>query len=80
MNFEFQHITYAGWGLLGLVFWIIGYFYFLKNLNCLFLKNIKNRDYLFRSLVFLAGVTGWLYISFALAGPRKPLGMDKKYN
>jgi len=30
-----------------------------------------------RTLLFVAGVVGWLYISFALAGPRRPMGMDK---
>lgn len=78
MNFEFQHIAYAGWGILGLVFWIIGYFYFFKKPQLFIPKKYKKSGFPFlRSLVFVAGVTGWLYISFALAGPRKPLGMDK---
>lgn len=78
MNFEFQHIAYAGWGILGLLFWIVGYFYFFKKPQLFIPKKYKKSGFPFlRSLVFLAGVTGWLYISFALAGPRMPLGMDK---
>ncbi len=78
MNFEFQHIAYAGWGIVGLIFWVIGYFYFFKKPQLFIPKKYKKSGFPFlRSLIFLTGVAGWLYISFALAGPRKPLGMDK---
>ena len=78
MNFEFQHITYAGWGILGLIFWVIGYFYFFKKPQLFIPKKYKKSGIpILRSLIFLVGIVGWLYISFALAGPRRPLGMDK---
>lgn len=78
MNYEFQHIQYAAFGALGLIFWIIGYFYFFKKPQLVIPKKYKKKGFpLLRSLIFIAGVVSWLYISFALAGPRKPLGMDK---
>lgn len=78
MSFEFQHITYALWGLLGLIFWLISFFYWFKKPQILLPKKYKKRGFpLLRSLVFIAGFIGWIYISFALAGPRRPMGMDK---
>ncbi len=78
MNFEFQHIHYAAFGLLGLIFWMISFFYILKKPQLFIPAKYKKKGFpFFRSLFFIAGVVGWLYISFALAGPRKPLGMDK---
>ena len=64
MNFEFQHIAYAGWGIVGLIFWVIGYFYFFKKPQLFIPKKYKKSGFPFlRSLIFLAGVAGWLYIS-----------------
>lgn len=78
MNFEFSHINYALWGLLGLVFWLISFFYwFRKPQLFLPIKYKKKGIPLLRTAVFIVGVIGWFYISFALAGPRRPLGMDK---
>lgn len=78
MNFEFQHITYAFWGLVGLLFWIISFFYWFRKPQLFLPKKYKKSGLpILRTLIFFAGVIGWLYISFALAGPRRPLGMDK---
>jgi Ca-activated chloride channel family protein len=78
MNFEFQHIQYAGFAALGLVFWIVGYFYWFKKPQLFIPKKYKKKGFPFlRSIIFLMGVVSWLYIGFALAGPRRPLGMDK---
>lgn len=78
MNFEFQHITYALWGLVGLLFWLVSFFYWFKKPQLFLPAKYKKKGFpVVRSLIFIAGVIGWLYISFALAGPRKPLGMDK---
>lgn len=78
MNFEFQHLHYAVWGLVGLIFWIIGYFYIFKKPQLYIPKRYKKGGFPFlRSIIFLMGVVSWLYISFALAGPRRPMGMDK---
>lgn len=78
MNFEFQHITYALWGLAGLVFWLISFFYWFRRPQLFIPQKYKKKGIpLLRSLLFICGVIGWLYISFALAGPRRPMGMDK---
>jgi Ca-activated chloride channel family protein len=78
MNYEFQHLHYAFWGIAGLIFWIIGYFYWFKKPQLFIPRKYKKGGFpFFRILIFCLGVTGWLYISFALAGPRRPLGMDK---
>jgi Ca-activated chloride channel family protein len=78
MSFEFQHIQYAIFGIIGLLFWIIGYFYWLKRPQLFIPKKYKKSGIpILRTLVFIMGVVSWLYISFALAGPRRPLGMDK---
>ncbi|MFA6237321.1 MAG: VWA domain-containing protein [Bacteriovorax sp.] len=78
MKFEFQHIYYAFWGLLGLSFWLISFFYWFRKPQLFLPKKYKKAGFqLTRAIVFVAGVIGWLYISFALAGPRRPLGMDK---
>lgn len=78
MNFEFQHATYALWGLLGLIFWMVSFFYWFRKPQLFLPKKYKKMGFpVIRSLIFVAGFVGWLYISFALAGPRRPLGMDK---
>lgn len=78
MNFEFQHATYALWGLLGLIFWIVSFFYWFRKPQLFLPKKYKKMGFpVIRSLIFFAGIIGWLYISFALAGPRRPMGMDK---
>lgn len=78
MNYEFQHIHYAAFGLIGLLFWIISFFYVLKKPQLFIPAKYKKKGIpILRTLVFILGLTGWLYISYALAGPRKPMGMDK---
>lgn len=78
MNFEFQHVTYALWGLVGLLFWLVSFFYWFRKPQLFLPTKYKKTGFpVVRSLIFIAGVIGWIYISFALAGPRKPLGMDK---
>jgi len=75
---EFQHIHYAAFGILGLVFWIVGFFYWFKKPQLFIPSKYKKKGIpVLRSLIFIVGVAGWLYISYALAGPRKPMGMDK---
>lgn len=78
LNFEFQHPAFAAWGLLGLIFWNISFFYWFKKPQLFIPKKYKKTGFPFlRTLIFLIGFTSWLYIAFALAGPRRPMGMDK---
>lgn len=78
MNYDFEHINYAAWGAIGLFFWIISYFYWFKRPQLFIPEKYKKRGFPFlRTLIFVLGVVGWLHIAFALAGPRRPLGMDK---
>ena len=75
---EFQHIHYAAFGLLGLLFWIVGFFYWFKKPQLFIPAKYKKKGIpVLRSLIFIMGVVSWLYISYALAGPRRPMGMDK---
>ncbi len=78
MSFSFQHLSYSLWGLLGLVFWTISFFYWFRKPQLHLPKKYKKKGIPFvRSGIFVMGVIAWLYISFALAGPRRPMGMDK---
>lgn len=78
MSFEFQHVNYAWWGILGLFFWLISFFYWFRKPQLFLPHKYKKKGFPFlRSLLFICGVVGWLYISYALAGPRRPMGMDK---
>jgi Ca-activated chloride channel family protein len=75
---SFEHINYALWGLVGLFFWLISFFYWFRKPQLFIPKKYKKSGFPFlRTLIFFAGIIGWLYISFALAGPRRPMGMDK---
>lgn len=78
MSFEYQHPLYALFGLLGFLFWVMSFFYVFKKAQVFIPKKYKKGGLPFvRSLLFVMGTAGWLYISFALMGPRRPMGMDK---
>lgn len=78
MGYEFQHIHYALFGMAGLLFWLISFFYILKKPQLFIPSKYKKKGIpILRTLIFSIGIIAWLYISFALAGPRRPLGMDK---
>lgn len=78
MNYEFQHPLYAIFGIVGLLFWAMSFFYVLKKAQVFIPQKYKKGGFpVLRSLLFVMGTIGWLYISFALMGPRRPMGMDK---
>ena len=75
---EFQHIGYSVFGLIGLIFWVVGFFYWFKKAQLFIPAKYKKKSIpVLRSLIFTLGLAGWLYISYALAGPRRPMGIDK---
>jgi Ca-activated chloride channel family protein len=78
MSYEFQHPVYAVFGIIGFLFWCINFFYIFKKAQIFIPGKYKKRGFPFlRSILFIMGTTGWLYMAFALMGPRRPMGMDK---
>ncbi|TDJ08271.1 MAG: VWA domain-containing protein [Deltaproteobacteria bacterium] len=75
---EFNNPYFAIWGILGLLFWVIGYLYLFKSPQVYIPKKyIKNKNSFFTFLIFVTGIFGWLLLSFSLTGPRRPLGFVK---
>lgn len=75
---QFQHANFALIGLIGLFFWLISYFYVFKKPQIHIPKKYKKIGFPFiRSIVLIIGITGWIFITYALMGPRRPMGMDK---
>ncbi|RLA63591.1 MAG: aerotolerance regulator BatA [Epsilonproteobacteria bacterium] len=75
---EFKNIYFAIWGILGLIFWAIGYLYLFKTPQVYIPKKyIKKATSLIPIFIFVIGIIGWLLISFSLTGPRRPLGFVK---
>lgn len=78
MSYEYQHPLYALFGIVGLFFWTLSFFYVFKKAQVFIPKKYKKKGFPFlRTILFFMGTIGWLYISFALMGPRRPMGMDK---
>jgi Ca-activated chloride channel family protein len=75
---EFKSIHLAIFGLVGLIFWIFNYFYFFKKAEIVFPKKFgRNGLGILRGFLFIIGFLGWIFITFSLLGPRKPLGFAK---
>lgn len=77
-DLQFQHPLFAVFGAIGAVFWIISFFYVFKKAQIYIPKKYKKSSVAWlRSIAFLIGLIGWGYISYALMGPRKPMGLSK---
>ena len=75
---EFKNLYFAIWGILGMLFWVIGYLYLFKTPQVYIPKKyIKKKNSFFAFLAFIVGIMAWLLISFSLTGPRRPLGFVK---
>lgn len=75
---EFKSIHLAIFGLIGLIFWVLNYFYFFKKPEIILPKKLgRNGPGILRSLIFIIGFLSWISITFSLLGPRKPLGFAK---
>ncbi len=72
---EYRTPYYLAIGLLGLLIWSLDFwkvFYRPQLHFSIRMSSVKSKDWL-RLLQFVLGVTSWLFLSFALMGPRKPL-------
>lgn len=74
-GYEYSHPSYFIFGILGLVAWLISFFYLFKKPQIFIPKKFKIRSFPFiRIATFFLGVVAWLLISFSLMGPRVPAG------
>jgi len=77
-DMELNHPYFGFIGLLGFLFWILNFFYLFKKSQIVIPEKYKKRGFQFlRLFVLIIGIVGWLNITYALMGPRRPLGMDK---
>lgn len=78
VSYQFQHPAMAVFGLIGFIFWIVGFFYILKKPELFIPDKYKEKSFpILRALLFTTGFAGWIYVSIALMGPRRPMGLDK---
>jgi len=68
----------AAWAVLGALFWSIGFWKLLKRPE-IYLpdKFIIRKLFIARALLFLIGISGWVYIGIAMTNPRIPAGVSK---
>jgi Ca-activated chloride channel family protein len=77
-DLQFQNPYFAIFGVLGLIAWIISYFYFFKKAQIFIPGKYKIKSYpILRTVIFFVGLIGWLNITYALMGPRRPMGTSK---
>lgn len=75
---QFQNPYFAIVGIVGLVAWIISYLYVFKKAQIFIPSKYKVKSIpVFRILIFVLGLAGWLNITYALMGPRIPMGTSK---
>ncbi len=71
---EYKEIWYSIFGILGLLFWSFKLFRIFQHPQLVFPKALGNKKFnANRYITFILGIIGWLFISYALMGPRKPL-------
>ncbi len=71
---EYSSVWASIFGIFAGGLWSLDYFKVLQKPQLVLPKNKRKRsNRVFRILLFVLGLTGWLLIAFALTGPRKPL-------
>ena len=71
---EFRSAGFIIIGVLGLLFWLAGTFNIVKKADIYFPAR-KGRSLLWgKSVHFLLGLLAWIFMSYALMGPREPKG------
>lgn len=75
---EFKNYDNIYIGIVCALFWVAGFWYILKKPQ-LYLPTKYTRGSLGlqRLILFFVGVTAWYFLTFAIMGPRKPLGYAK---
>lgn len=75
---QYQHPYFVIFGIIGFIFWLISFFYIFKKAQIHIPKKYRKSGIpILRTLIFVAGAVGWAYVSYALMGPRRPMGMSK---
>lgn len=76
---EFSGIQRVFWGILGFIIWTIGFWYFFYRPQLYLFSKIKDNNIfnLIRFLIYIGGVTAWIFLAISLMGPRQPLGVAK---
>lgn len=69
---SFRNEWFALFGVLGLILWSVSFFQFFKKAEVYLPKRFRAKPLLGRIFIYLIGLAGWAYISFALMGPRVP--------
>ena len=71
---EFRTANFIIVGIVGFVFWLVGTFNIFKKPEVYYPKRKKERILWGRIAHFLLGFFAWIFIGFALMGPREPQG------
>jgi Ca-activated chloride channel family protein len=70
---EYKNIYLALLGILGGIFWAIEYWKLFKTPQIVVPPSLKKSNSISRMLLFVVGIIAWLFISYAITGPRKAL-------
>lgn len=71
---EYKSFSYLFLGMIGLVFWTFDYWKIFKKPELIApAGQVKSQISTLRIVLYIMGLTGWLLISYAMTGPRKPL-------
>ncbi len=73
---EFAHPYFFIIGILGIIAWCFVIFRPFKKAVIYYGENTGNRKSFLRSITFLLGLAGWIFISISITLPRKPIGLS----
>lgn len=75
---EFQNPLNWIWCVPGAILWTVSIWKIFKKPQIMMVgKFISTSGILLRSIVFFIGLAGWVYLAYALMGPRLPLGFSE---
>jgi Ca-activated chloride channel family protein len=75
---EYQNFYLGLLGIVGFLFWLINFFHLLKKVQIFIPTKYRIGKFSFgRVIAFTTGFVGWLYLSYAMMGPRLPMGLDR---